>query len=597
MWQLLKPPHKMNVSSRFLLLILCISLSYNTLFPQDNIQQVTGRVTDENMLPLSGVHIQIKYTDRGTHTDVQGEYSIDAYPGDILVFSHLRMQSEEIRVKKDALVINVRMIEAIQEIEEVAVRKKVKTGYKSQKELLKEYPSNKNLIKTSKGIIDKDRSSTDFRIVDGKDLTPGGQDFFGALQIHIPGMRVVRDSLGSVNVYLRQYGSSEYPGGSSGYQAAFEVDGFMMAWPPTFLSANDIDRIAVMERNAAYMRYGPAGAGGVIVVNTKAQTWMDDMGVDRSEEHRQLLDSVIRVTHFESYSPPVPPYLEKLQEVRSEKEALAIVADQQNSYLSNPYYFLDMYELFISRWDNKEKSIELSHYIIEKFSEDIAVVKALAYLQQRYGYYLDALSLYLKILESQSWNAQPLRDVANAYAEIGDYEKALMYYAQYITILDQLPNDAYDPYGEDMLITTEMANILGQNKELGIGSNDLMTVMLDGLQTRLVFEWNQKEAEFEVQFVTPEGYYDTWLNKPDKSASQKTESINDYCSKQFFLGKENIGMWQVNIDYNGNQSELPTYLKVSIYRDYGLPSQQVEIKIYKLSKDHTRIQLFTLQQS
>jgi uncharacterized protein YfaP (DUF2135 family) len=173
-----------------------------------------------------------------------------------------------------------------------------------------------------------------------------------------------------------------------------------------------------------------------------------------------------------------------------------------------------------------------------------------------------------------------------------------MYYTQYISILDQLPNVAYDPYGEDMLITTEMANILGRNKELGIGGNDMMAVMLQGgLQTRLVFEWNQQEAEFEVQFVTPEGYYDTWLNKPDTSVSQKTETINEYCSKQVFLGKENTGMWQVNINYNGNQSELPTYLKVSIYRDYGLPTQQTEINIFKLSKIHEKVQLFTFDQS
>jgi len=588
----------MKALSKSLLLVLCFSLSLITVFPQDNIPQVTGRVTDENMLPLSGVHIQLKYTDRGTQTDVQGEYSIDAYPGDILVFSHVRMQAEQIRVKKDELVINVRMIEAIQEIEEVEMRKKRETVYKSQKELLKEYPTNKNLIKTSKGIIDKDRSSSGFRMVDGIHLSPGGADFFDALQIHIPGMRVVRDSGKSVAIFLRQYGFGGYQDGISMNQAAFEVDGFIMAEPPTFLSTNDIDRIAVLERNAAYMRYGPAGAGGVIVVNTKGQTWMDDMGVDRSEEHKKLLDSAMRVTHFEPYSPVVPPYLEEMQKIRSEKNALSIVSDQQNFNHSNPYYFLDMYELFISRWENREKSIELSSYIIENFSEDIAVIKALAYLQQRYGYYLDALTLYLKILESQTWNAQPLRDVANAYAEIGDYESALMYYTQYLNILDQLPNAAYDPYGEDMLITTELANILGQNKEPGTDKNDLMTIMLQGgLQTRLVFEWNQEEAEFEIQFVTPEGYYDTWLNKSDQSASQKIESIKNYCSKQFFLGEENIGMWQVNIDYKGNQSELPTYLKVSIYRDYGLPNQQLEIKIYKISKDHTRLQLFTFQQS
>ncbi len=62
--------------------------------------QVTGRVTDTEQQPIPQVNILIKDSDRGTQTNAQGEYAIDAFPGDILVFSHLGMQAEEIRVKK-----------------------------------------------------------------------------------------------------------------------------------------------------------------------------------------------------------------------------------------------------------------------------------------------------------------------------------------------------------------------------------------------------------------------------------------------------------------------------------------------------------------
>ncbi|MEA3477249.1 MAG: carboxypeptidase-like regulatory domain-containing protein [Bacteroidota bacterium] len=578
----------MKTFSKFILLILCIPFSSNTLFSQESRARITGRVTDANQQPLHRVNIIIKETDRGAQTDIQGEYIIDAYPGDVLLFSHLGMQAVEVRVKRSSSLINVSMIAASIEIEEVEIKTKAKTAYKSQKELLAEYPDNMNLIKTSKGILNKDLSSTSFRIVDGKDLSPGGIDFFNALQDHVPSMRVVRKS-GVVVVYLRQYGISEYP-------ALFEVDGFPGP-PPTYLSAGDIDRIAVLERNAAFVRYGTDGAGGVIVVNTKAQTLMDDMGVDRSEEHRLFLDSVKMVSHLEPYSPDAPPHLEELQKVTREKKALAIVAGQENSYLNNPYYFLDMYDFFISRWGNTEKSKELSQYITENFSDDISVLKAFAYLQQQHGYYLNALSIYLSVLKSQPWYAQSLRDVANAYAEVGDNEKAWMYYTQYVDIVEQLPNTSFDAHGEDLLITTEMMNILDRNKEVSVDGNEIETGLDGGdPQTRLVFEWNNPEADFELQFVTPEGFYDTWGNKSGKNASQNPEAENRYYSKQFFLGKENVGLWRVNIDYNGNNSEMPTYLKLTVYRDYGLPSQQREITVYKLSKNLKRVQLFSLQQ-
>lgn len=554
------------------LIVLFLSL---LIPPQESHAQVTGRVRDANNQPIPQVNIVVQNTNRGTQTNIQGEYTITAYPGDILFFSHLGMQSEEVSVKKNASVINVRMTAASIEIEEVEIKTKAKTAYKSQKELLKEFPANKNLIKTTWGILDKDLSSTFFRIVDGEDLIPVGTDFFFSFEAHIPQLQIIRDDpeYPGVHVYLR------------GSEPVFDVDGFVTPAPPTYLSAIDIDRIAVLERSAAIMRYGPQGAKGVIVINTKSKTWMDDMGVDRSEEHRQLLDSAMKVTHLELYRPYVPAYLEKLQKVRSEKKALEIVDGQQDFHLSNPYYFLDLYELFSSRWGHNEKSKELAQYIIDNFSENISVLKALAYQHQQYAYYSDALSLYLKILTSQSWYAQALRDVANAYAEAGEFEKAWMYYSQYIDIMDQLPNASFDAYGEDQLITTEMLNILERSK---VVFSDRDTIM-DGTdnfdqQTRLVFEWNNPEAEFDLQFVSPEGYYDSWSNKTDKEG---------YSSHQFFIGEENVGTWQVNIDYKGNDSDIPTYLKVSVFRDYGLPSQKVDITVYKLYEMHKKVQLFT----
>jgi tetratricopeptide (TPR) repeat protein len=575
-----------KLETLFLLLI-----AVNLFSCQESIGQITGSVNGADQQPLPQVNIVIKGSDRGTQTDEEGKYNIIANRGDTLLFSHIGMHPVEILVKRRTSVINVRMIAASIEIEEVEIKTKAKveTRYKSQKELLKEFPTNKNLIKTSWRIIDKDLSSTYMRIIDGNDLVPAGRDFLTSLQDHVPHMRVVRE-LGGVSVSLGHTSFKNNP------PAIFDVDGIIQG-PPTYLSANEIDRIAVLGMNAGIAKYGPQGAGGVIVVNTKAQTWMDDMGVDRSDEHRKFIDSLVQVTHFETYLPYEPPYIKKLNKARTEKKILAVYENQKESYFNDPYYFLEVYDLFLSRWGNINISKELFLDVRNRLPDDVPVLKALAYLQQQYGNYESALNLYIQILLMQSWDAQALRDVANAYAEAGDVTKAWMYYTQYIDIQNQLPNAHFDAYGEDQLITTEMMDILDVYEDPFLNIQDIENILDDDMRTRLVFEWNNQEAEFELQFVTPEGFYDTWEHKPGRDALQDLEAVKGYFSNQFFLGMENKGLWQVNIDYKGNQSEVPTYLKVSVYRDYGLPSQQIEIKIYKLSKDHEKVQLFTFQQS
>jgi len=572
-------------------LLLIIAVTW--LFPQEINAQVTGRVTDSIQQPIPQVNIIIKKTARGTQTDAHGKYIIFAKIGDTLIFSHIGMRPVKVRVERSPSVINVGMQAINIELEEVEIKTKAKSrhGYKTQKELLAEYPTNKNLIKTSWRIIDKELSTSAIRIIDGKDLIPVGPDFLTSLQNHVPHMRVVRGS-GGVGVFLQQLSFMDSP------SVIFDVDGFILLSPPTLYS-NEIDRIAILERNAAMSRYGPQGTGGVIVVNTKAQTWMDDMGVIRTYDNRTFIDSLLReVTLLESYRPYYPPYIEELQEAKTQSQTLAIYENQKESYLNNPYYFLEVYDFFSSRWGNNEKSKELFQHIIDCFSNDVPVLKALAYLQQQYGNYESALSIYLKILILQSEKAQSYRDVANAFAEVGDFNKALTFNAQYIKVIGQLTNTPFDAYGDDQLITTEMMNILERNKEVFLDSYDIDSAMYNNnTQTRLVLEWNNQEAEFDLQFVTPDGYYDTWGNNPGKDVSQNSEAVNGYSSKQIFIDNENKGLWRVNINYKGNRSEMPTYLKVSVYHDYGLPGQQVDIKVYKLSENHEKVQLFVLQQS
>lgn len=79
---------------------------------------VSGVVTDaSDGSPLVGVSVQVKGTQSGTVTDIDGRYSINAAQGSVLVFSYIGMEKQEISVRNK--VINVKMQSDARVLDEV----------------------------------------------------------------------------------------------------------------------------------------------------------------------------------------------------------------------------------------------------------------------------------------------------------------------------------------------------------------------------------------------------------------------------------------------------------------------------------------------
>src|SRR3970040_2267287 len=86
------------------ILVLLVVLMAQLTFAQE--RAVTGVVSDNAGMPLPGVSVLVKGTNSGTQTDFDGKFAIKATPSQILIFSYIGMETQE--VKATSALVNVK---------------------------------------------------------------------------------------------------------------------------------------------------------------------------------------------------------------------------------------------------------------------------------------------------------------------------------------------------------------------------------------------------------------------------------------------------------------------------------------------------------
>ncbi|MCS2584342.1 carboxypeptidase-like regulatory domain-containing protein [Bacteroides sp. BFG-551] len=96
---------------------------------QKNLQKtITGVVMDTNGESIIGATVLVKGTSRGTATDIDGRFTINAAEGDELEFRYVGYITVVEKVKKDTRTINIRMEADAVNLEDVVI-----VGYGQQK--------------------------------------------------------------------------------------------------------------------------------------------------------------------------------------------------------------------------------------------------------------------------------------------------------------------------------------------------------------------------------------------------------------------------------------------------------------------------------
>ena len=201
-------------------------------------QTVNGTVSSEDG-PLPGATVQVKGTDNGTSTDFDGNYSIEASSGDVLIVSFVGFATVEVPVgNQDQINVNLTLDS---ELEEVVV-----TGYGSQRS--KEVTS--AVVK-----------------VDAEDFNKGNiSDAAQLLQGKVAGLQVYnRGGDPNAAAVIRLRGISTV---GANVQPLVVIDGVIGASLAN-VDPSDIQTINVLKDGSASAIYGSRGSSGVILVTTK----------------------------------------------------------------------------------------------------------------------------------------------------------------------------------------------------------------------------------------------------------------------------------------------------------------------------------------
>jgi TonB-linked SusC/RagA family outer membrane protein len=200
---------------------------------------ITGKVSNDQGQPLEGVSVTVKGTNKGTVTNAQGSFTIDAEAGETLAFTMIGFTDFEIKLGNESSV-SIQLESAIANIDEVVV-----IGYGTQQR------------RSVTGAVTR---------VSGKTLNELPViSIPQALQGRVAGVQVTNNGSPGTSPIVRIRGISSI---SYASDPLYVVDGF----PTGDLGAidmRDVESVDVLKDASAAAIYGSRATSGVIMITTK----------------------------------------------------------------------------------------------------------------------------------------------------------------------------------------------------------------------------------------------------------------------------------------------------------------------------------------
>ena len=543
-----------------------------TVHAQNTIEkEISGIITYEGA-PLSNVNILIKNSEKGTSTNNKGVYKIRAKEGDILQFTHINMKAIEVLIEDITTILNISMKAANNELDEVIISSKKKNKQTGL------YPKKPKKISSGGFTIDTRRTGYSVSYISGEELNLSGISIGRALQGKIASYKLVVDDFGNEYAKLRDTGTI-----LTVKYAIWVVDGQVYNFAPP-IPLENIKEVAVLRSFAGVNRFGSEAVGGAIIINTNVGNF-DPVKDVYSEENPYTNKEYYNedAVAYNLLSTPKSEYIIELERISDSNEAFKKYQELLSEHQDKSDFYLNVANSFkftFNDFENYKRVLLDSEEYSKSNPEELKII---AYQYQQEGFYENALSVYKKIIKLRPKHIQSYRDLINVYTELKQYKKALNTYNYFF-------NEGFtiEKNGIGDIMTREAEALTSKISKTNLPDEKT-------LDTRIVFEWSSSEAEFTLEFINPQKQvYKIEHTLSDNSSLILDEKLKGYTSREFVIDGDIGGEWLVNLTYYGNKKYAPTYLKTTVFNDWGRPNEIKKTTVFKMTLKDQKIQLFKI---
>jgi tetratricopeptide (TPR) repeat protein len=534
--------------------------------------------------PIQGASIKVKNSLIEAKSDFEGFFKIKADVDDVLMINYLGMIEKQLFIEdlSDKYVLlktNTQILDQVTITGSSDLNDEVDTGYGKKK-------------KKSLGFS----TST----ITSEDISPAALTIVDAIRGKFANVQVAYDQDGAATgnkqkVYVR--GGSLSINNSAA--AIFDVEGFIYPDVPDFIDPQQIESITLLRSMSATNRYGSQGRGGVFLVKLKSLARKTKRLLNTLEVKGNDYTEQIYSVDLDSF---IPYYIKDYKNANSITEAKKTFFKlQKNIYeLSIPFY-IESYNYFKKLDYNF--AVEILKTVSQKAKDNPKALKTIAYKLEESGDYEKAKIIYKRLLNIRPEDEQTYRDLALIYIENKEYELAASMYNKMLKnkipnvnvlgLQETIVNEASHLYWTkaDKLILTDFPL---KTLKTFIPENDWKNF---GYDYRIVFDWNDPAVEFNIQFVDPKNKYFNWSHTIIDDKEILEDELNyGYNTEEFIIEKSDKGDWIINIEnYSIEDNNNPTYIKYTVYKNYGRPNEIRKVELLDLSKLKQKVTLDVLK--
>ena len=592
--------------------------------PNGSEQAIRGRIVgNDDGGPIIGATVRIKGTSTGTLSDVNGDFTIQAQHGAVLVVSYIGYVPRQVAISNNTIG-NIGLDAASSQLNEVVV-----TGYLTQTKKANlgsvaivntESNSEKIPAGVSTGQILDGQGSPVIVVTEGQ---PGGNNNSAGSSKELPQNEVNRTTQGltgkaaGMGVYVPNnesdkslqkdlppaafQGNQELNGTAAGVSVVTEaqpvtirgisnfgsenplyvVDGVLQN-SVSNINPNDIATINVLKNTAATAIYGSQGARGVIIVTTKNASPNEPKMDTSLFVHKAKGNSEINLV----YQAVLTDYMKEILKTDKAGQYQKYI-DLRVALYNNPVYYFDVAEHFL-KTGNKELGLRILSNLAELDLGSYELYKMLGYKLKQIGDYKDELFIFKKLTDLRPLDPQSWRDYGLALEDCGEHQRALD--VLYAAMTRSYTDDAEDLYdGIQEIFLPEINRIIAKNKgKLNLSRVSKAVIKPIPVDVRIVMDWNMNDTDIDLWVTDPNGEKCYFSHTKTVIGGRISHDMTQgFGPEQFLLKNAMPGTYKIEINYYGDRQVTiagPTTIMAELYTHYGTAQEKKEIIVLQMKK-------------